>query len=112
MTYLTIYNSNKTTAQDILIAHNNMHPSIKYNLEVEHEGSINFLDLKIRRHSDEISIGVYRKPTFTDDHPMQHKISGFKYMLDRANKLPVSKEEHNKEICTIKTIAENNGYNI
>jgi hypothetical protein len=33
-------------------------------------------------------------------------------MLDRANKLPVPKEEHNKEICTIKTIAENNGYNM
>jgi hypothetical protein len=65
-----------------------------------------------------MSIGVYRKPTFTDvmipaqsNHPVQHKISGFKYMLDRANKLPMSKEEHNKEICTIKTIAENNGYN-
>jgi hypothetical protein len=84
---LIIQDSNKTTAQDILIAHNNMHPSIKYNLEVEHEGSINFLDLKIHRLSDEISIGVYRKPTFTDvmipaqsNHPMQHKISGFKYV--------------------------------
>jgi hypothetical protein len=41
---LIIYDSNKTTAQDILIAHNNMYPSIKYNLEVEHEGIINFLD--------------------------------------------------------------------
>jgi hypothetical protein len=75
------------------------HASIKYNLEVEHEGSINFPDLKIHSHSDEISIGVYRKPTFTDEiipaqsnQIMQHKISGFKYMLDRANKLPMSKE--------------------
>jgi hypothetical protein len=33
-------------------------------------------------------------------------------MLDRANKLPMSKEEHNKEICTVKTTAENNGYNM
>jgi hypothetical protein len=116
---LIIHDSNKTTAQDILIAHNNMHTSIKYNLEVEHKGSINFLDLKIHRHSDEISIGVYHKPTFTDvmipaqsNHPMHHKISGFTYMLYRANKLPMSKEEHNKEICTVKTTAENKGYNM
>jgi hypothetical protein len=115
---LIIYDSNKTTAQDILIARNNMYPSIKYNLEVEHEGIINFLDLKICRRSDEILIGIYRKPTFTDVmipaqsiHPMQNNISGFKYMLDRANTLSMSKE-HNKEICIIKTIAENNGYNM
>jgi hypothetical protein len=29
---------------------------------------------------------------------MQHQISGFKHMLDRTNKLPMSEEEHNKEI--------------
>jgi hypothetical protein len=33
-------------------------------------------------------------------------------MLDRANKLPWSKEEHAKELSIINTIASNNGYDI
>jgi hypothetical protein len=61
---LIIYDSNKTTAKDNLIAHNNMHSSFKYNLDVENEDSIDFVDL--HRDLDEISIGVYRKPNFTD----------------------------------------------
>jgi hypothetical protein len=90
-----MYDETEATAEDILMDHNNMHPSMKYNLEVEHDGIINFLDLKMYRHSDKILIDIYRKPTFTDviipaesNHPMQHKISAFKYMLDRANKFP------------------------
>jgi len=71
------------------------------------------------RHADKILIGICRKPTFTDvtrpaesNHPMQNKLSAFKYMLDRANKLPMSNEEHAKELCIINTVAKNNGYNM
>jgi hypothetical protein len=80
---------------------------------------ISFLDLKIHGHASVTSIGIYRKPTFTDvmkpadsNHPKQHKTSSLKYMLDRANKLPLSKEEHAKELSIINTIASNNGYDI
>jgi hypothetical protein len=81
--------------------------------------SQNYFDLKIHRHASETSIVIYRKPTFTDviipadsDHPKQHKTSSLKYMLDRANKLPLSKEEHAKELSIINKIATNNGYDI
>jgi hypothetical protein len=33
-------------------------------------------------------------------------------MLDRANKLPMSNEENIKELCIMKTMAKNNGYNM
>jgi hypothetical protein len=46
---LIICDSTKATAEDILADHNNLHPSMKYNLEVEHNGSINFLDLNLFR---------------------------------------------------------------
>jgi hypothetical protein len=62
---------------------------------------------------------MYRKPTSTDviipvdsNHSKQHKTSSLKYMLDRANKLPLSKEEHAKELSIINTVATNNGYDI
>jgi hypothetical protein len=114
-----IYDETEATAEDILMDHNNMHPSMKYNLEVEHDSIINFLDLKTYRHSVKILIRIYRKPTFTDvtipaesNHPMQYKTSAFKYMLDRANKLPTSNEENIKELGIINIIAKNNGYNM
>jgi hypothetical protein len=47
---LIIYDSTKATAEDILADHNNLHPSMKYNLEVEHNGSINFLHHNLFRH--------------------------------------------------------------
>jgi hypothetical protein len=82
-----------------------MHPSMKYNLETEHDGIINFLDLNLYRQSDKILIDIYRKPTLTDviipaewNHPMQHKTTAFKYMLDGANKLLMSNEEKIKRI--------------
>jgi hypothetical protein len=71
------------------------------------------------RLSDKILIGIHHKLTFThvtipaeSNHPIQHKTSTFKYMLDRANKLPMSNEEHTKELWIINTIAKNNGYNM
>jgi hypothetical protein len=88
-------------------------------VKMEQDGMISFLDLKIHRHANETSIGIYRKPTFTDviipagsNHPKQHKTSSLKYMLHRANKLPLSNEEHAKELSIINTIATNNGYDI
>jgi hypothetical protein len=39
---------------------------MKYNKEIEQDGMISFLDLKVQRYVNETSIGIYRKPTFTD----------------------------------------------
>jgi hypothetical protein len=96
-----------------------VHPSLPYNVEIEQDAMISFLDSKIHRHASETSIGIYSKPTFTDiiipansNRPKQHKTSSLKYMLDSANELPLSKEEHTNEFSIINTIATNNGCDI
>jgi hypothetical protein len=37
-----MYDGTEATAEDILMYHNDMHPSMKYNLEVEHDDIINY----------------------------------------------------------------------
>lgn len=93
-----------------------MHANMRYNIEIEHDDCICFLDLNLHRSSNEIVIGIHRKATYTDliipatsNHQEQHKKSAFKYMLDRVNLLPLSREEKLKDINVINTIAVNNG---
>jgi hypothetical protein len=106
-----------TTAYEILLDHNKMHPNIKYNMEVEDNEYICYLDLNIHRNTNNIQLGIYRKPTSTDivipqssNHPESHKTAAFLFMLDRALKLPLIDTEKQIEIAIIKTIAKNNGY--
>jgi hypothetical protein len=90
---------------------------MRYNIEIEHDDCISFLHLNLYRKSNEIIIGIHQKPTHTDliipatsHHHMQHYMAAFKYMLDRVNYLPLSREEKLKEINVINTITANNGY--
>jgi hypothetical protein len=114
---LIVYDSALATANDILRDHNEMHPNIKYNMEIEEKDYISYLDLNLHRNLNNIHLGIYRKPTFTNvvipqssNHPASHKRAAFHYMLDRASKLPLTDIEKQKEITVIKTIAKNNGY--
>jgi hypothetical protein len=114
-----IYDSNKTNASAIRKAHNDMHPAIQYKYEEEQNNKISFLDLEMHKKECYISIGIHRKPTFTDtmipsesNHPDEHKFAGFKYMLDRVNRLPLEQEERSKESKIIAALAKNNGYDI
>lgn len=94
---------------------NNIHPAIT--LEKEKDKQINFLDLTLNRTNNIINIDIYRKPTFTDCtipsdsmHPNCHKHAAYNSMVYRCKNLPLSKENYEKEINTIKVIASNNGY--
>lgn len=50
--------------QAVLHLFNSVHPSIQFTTEVESDGSIPFLDLKITRNDNgTLSFEVYRKPT-------------------------------------------------
>jgi hypothetical protein len=104
-----------TTAEEIFNDHNSMHPNVRYNTEIKHDDCISFLDLNLHKNSNEIIIGIHRKPTYTDlvipatsNHPMQHKMAAFTHMLDRVNYLPLSREEKLKEMNVISTIVANN----
>jgi hypothetical protein len=95
-----IYDEVVTTAEEILLDHTSMHPSMKYNMEIEHDDYISFLDLNLHRLSNEIITGIYRKPTYTylvipalSNHTVHHKMAAFKCVQDRVNNLPIVKEE-------------------
>jgi hypothetical protein len=42
--------------------------SLKFTLETEIDGQLPFLDLKIKRNSDRLTFGIYRKPTHTENY--------------------------------------------
>jgi hypothetical protein len=63
---LIIFDAANTTAESILEDHNAMHNKWKYKMETESNQQINFLDLSIYRVANEFTLGIYRKPTYTD----------------------------------------------
>jgi hypothetical protein len=79
--------------------------------------AINYLDLTLIRQKYSIDISIFRKPTTTDatihytsNHPIEHKLAAFRYMLKRANNLPLKPEAKQQEEKMIKHIAKINGY--
>ena len=96
---------------------NSVYPTIQFTLEVEHNNSINFLDLTISKSQNNLVFDIYRKPTQTDSiihatsqHPLSHKHAALHSLIYRLIKTPLSPSNYNKELNTIKQIAFNNGY--
>lgn len=110
----------KGDESDLLDIHqlfNNYHQNIKFTVEKEHNGTINFLDLVISRQHDRHNFMIFRKPTTTDiiihetsNHPISYKHAYFHWMIDRLLKFPLSQEHRQKEIELLKFIATSNGY--
>ena len=63
---LIIYDESTTNVGDLLHCFNNLNPKLKFTLEKEVGGRINFLDLTFHREHNKFSIDIYRKPTLTD----------------------------------------------
>lgn len=97
---------------------NSLHSKIKFTHEIENNNkSINFLDLTIMRNSNSFSFNIFRKPTYSDAtipynsyNDMSHKLAAYKSMIHRAFTIPLTKEDQDKELTIIKSIAHNNGY--
>jgi hypothetical protein len=73
--------------------------------------------LTIIKHPSKIEIDIYRKPATTDttinyssNHPTEHKMAAYRYMINRILTLPLTAEKRNNEWKKILTIAENNQY--
>ncbi|XP_025833591.1 uncharacterized protein LOC112905418, partial [Agrilus planipennis] len=71
--------------------------------------------MNLKKQNNKIEISEYRKPTHTDTtihknscHPIQHKHSAFKSMIDRLCKLPLNKNNFNIQLAIIKQIAFSN----
>jgi hypothetical protein len=114
---LIIYDHSKTNNNEIEHYINNIHPELIFTATDELNNSINFLDLKITRKQKELDINIYRKPTTTDttihytsNHPIQHKLAAYRFLLNRVHNLPMSNKHKQQEMNTILHIAQNNGY--
>ena len=116
---LIIYD-NRHINEDAIINHiNTIHPNIKFDPTTEEDNQISFLDLKLIRLTDHIEVDIYRKPTTTDttihntsNHPYEHKMAAYRYMITRMTTLPLTKTRKETEWKTITTIAQNNNYPI
>jgi hypothetical protein len=96
---LIIYNTKKISPEIIQDHINNIHPALKFSPTHEHNNTINLLDLSIIRYPSKIEINIYRKPTTTDttinhtsNHPTEHKMAAYRYMINRMLTLPLTAE--------------------
>lgn len=109
----------KDNKEQVLDFLNEGHKNIKFTMEGEEDGKINYLDLTIKRNEllKTIEYEIYRKPTATDtiihnssNHPQQHKNAAIRHLVMRLERTPLTREMYKKEMETIYTIARNNGY--
>ena len=79
--------------------------SIKFTYETETAGKLPFLDLQIVRKEDgNLKLQIYRKPTHTDQylnfashHPIEHKLSVVRTLLDRSQSLVTETTDKEEE---------------
>ena len=93
-------------------------PTVQFTQEIENDGVLAFLDVKLTREStDCLDYTVYRKPTHTDrclnfrsDRPLQHKKAVIKTLLCRAKLLTSNEANYQEEMDRIQLALKNNGY--
>ncbi len=104
---------------DILLQHlNSIEPSIQFTVERETNGHLAFLDLNVYRTIEgKLETAVYRKPTHTDKylsynshHPVSHKKSVAKTLLQRAEHLPSNSDSQANEREYVLNILRENNY--
>ncbi|KAI5636419.1 hypothetical protein NE865_10839 [Phthorimaea operculella] len=102
--------------QELLSHMNSINQNIQLTMEIGGK-SINFLDLTIDIQENHHIYKIYRKPTYSDNiihatsrHLDSHKHAAFHAFIHRLVKVPMSKDDFQEELNTIKQIARNNGY--
>ena len=93
-------------------------PCITFTIERENESKIAFLDTMVHHQEDgKLITTVYPKPTHTDrylsyllHHPSMHKRAVVKSLMDRAERIPSTKSDRNKEKQRIMSTLQSNGY--
>ena len=116
---LILYNNSHDNSNDILNKFNNLHPSIKFTCEQEHHNKLNYLDLTIQKHSTFLEYNIFRKPTTSklsidnnSNHPNEYKFANFRFLLNRLNQIPISKNNYRTEFNNILQIATYNNFPI
>jgi len=111
-----LYNQSKTNEIQVLDKINKINKHLQTKLNTEKEEKTQFLDLTVSRKKHNMSIDIYRKPTETDttinyhsNHPLEQKLSAYRYHINRLNTLPINTEERKKEE-KLESMAINNSY--
>jgi hypothetical protein len=114
---LLIYDHTQTTYESILTFTNNLHKNLQLIPNPEMDGQVNFLDLLISRKPKHLEIDIFRKPTttnttinFLSNHPMEHKMSAYRFHLERMYSLPLNQIQRQNEWETILQIANSNNF--
>lgn len=96
---------------------NSFNNNIQFTMERGHNNEINFLDVNVKKIENHLEYNIYRKTTTTDTvihynskQSWQIKLSSFHSFIHRLVTFPLNKDNFDKELCTIKQIARNNGY--
>ena len=96
---------------------NKQHKNIKFTPEIEQDGSMPFLDIKINRENNKFVTSVYRKPTlsgvFTNFESFiadiyKHGLN--ETLLHRSFRLCSNYKNFHREIETLKSILKRNSY--
>ena len=114
---LIIFDQNKTDEHTIHNFMNNIDKHLDFKISTEVHNITNYLDLSISRNNNNIELGIYRKPTYTDitihissNHPYSHKLSAFHYYINRMLTMPISAQNRKQEWNKILTMAQKNGF--
>ena len=101
--------------QGIII--NKQHKNIKFTSEIEENGSLSFLYIKISRGNNKFVTSVYHKPTFSGVFtnfesflPDIYKRGLIETLLNRSFRLRSNYENFHREIEPLKSILKHNSY--
>ena len=96
---------------------NKQHKNIKFTSEIEENGSLSFLDIKISHENNKFMTSVYRKSTFCAVFtkfgsfiPDIYKRGLIETLLQRSFRLCSNYENFHQEIETLKSILKRNSY--
>ena len=90
---------------------NKQHKNKKFTSEIEENGSLSFLDIKISRENNKFVTSVYRKPTFSGVFTNFESFIFLKVnLLHRSFRLCSNYERFSREIETFKSILKRNSY--
>ena len=113
---LVIWKSSLVELEDFLQYLNSIHDNLKFTLEVEQKGMINYLDMSLHNTGNSINIGVYHKPCnkniiipYISSHSNKHKLAAFQNYFYRLFKFPLTKKSFEQEVDFINIIASRYG---
>ncbi|BFZ01449.1 hypothetical protein BsWGS_04488 [Bradybaena similaris] len=112
-----LWNHGTEKLKEFLSHINNQNPAIQFTMEVEKQGSLPFLDIKVELDNNNLRFTVHRKETHTDqylhaqsNHSVKTKIGIVKGMVDRAKGLCTTESGLKEELQRIDASFRKNGY--